>query len=386
MKRILPVASLALLGACAVQTVPYGELIEPLARYDVVFLGEQHDSSTGHALQRRVLEQLHAQRPDIVLAMEMFERDVQPTLDDYLAGRIDEAAFLAASRPWPNYASDYRPLVEFAKAHELPVIAANAPRDRAHRVVSEGLEAVAGTEFVAAEASAPRDAYWTKFTAEMGSHGGVSETTMAGFYAAQCLKDDTMAESIVRCFADGARPLVVHVAGSFHVEGHLGTAARVRWRRPDLRLAVVSMEARSNVVAVGPDEWVMHVATEPERVTLPAVKPAPTDDPDPAAEPEVVMETESSVPHGRPALGFMPDYEAGVAGVLVAMLRAGGPAEQAGVLEGDVIVRIRDVPITDVGAYMEELGNLDVGSTVEIEVDRDGEKKVIQIKVGERIQ
>ncbi|MFO1029455.1 MAG: ChaN family lipoprotein [Planctomycetota bacterium] len=30
----------------------------------------------------------------VVLSMEMFERDVQPVLDDYLAGRIDEGEFL----------------------------------------------------------------------------------------------------------------------------------------------------------------------------------------------------------------------------------------------------------------------------------------------------
>ena len=37
-------------------------------------------------------------------------RDVQGVLDDYLAGRIDEAEFLSGSRPWQNYRTGYRPL------------------------------------------------------------------------------------------------------------------------------------------------------------------------------------------------------------------------------------------------------------------------------------
>ena len=54
--------------------------------------------------------------------------DIQPILDRYLSGAISEAAFLKASRPWPNYAADYRPVVEFAREHHWRVIAANVPR------------------------------------------------------------------------------------------------------------------------------------------------------------------------------------------------------------------------------------------------------------------
>src|SRR3954467_8455063 len=60
--------------------------------------------------------------------MEMFERDVQIVLDEYLSDLITEQHFLASSRPWGNYKTDYRPLVELAKEKHLDVIAANAPR------------------------------------------------------------------------------------------------------------------------------------------------------------------------------------------------------------------------------------------------------------------
>ena len=68
--------------------------------------------SSTHRLERAILEGVARRRGSVTLAPEMFERDAQPSLDDYLAGRMSEPEFLKVSRPWPNYATDYRPLVD----------------------------------------------------------------------------------------------------------------------------------------------------------------------------------------------------------------------------------------------------------------------------------
>ncbi|MEQ1634664.1 MAG: ChaN family lipoprotein, partial [Planctomycetota bacterium] len=99
-----------------------------LAAVDVVFLGETHLDDTTHRIELRVLEDLLRLRGNkVVLSLEMFERDVQPALDAYCKGEIDEATFLHRSRPWGNYQSDYRPLIETAKAAGIKVVAANFP-------------------------------------------------------------------------------------------------------------------------------------------------------------------------------------------------------------------------------------------------------------------
>lgn len=64
----------------------------------------------------------------LALSMEMFEADNQSKLNNFLADTLSEENFLAASRPWPNYGTDYAPLVNFAKEKKMPVIAANVPR------------------------------------------------------------------------------------------------------------------------------------------------------------------------------------------------------------------------------------------------------------------
>eukprot|EP00879_Flechtneria_rotunda_P001579 GHRR01001738.1.p1 GENE.GHRR01001738.1~~GHRR01001738.1.p1 ORF type:complete len:440 (+),score=183.63 GHRR01001738.1:170-1489(+) len=78
--------------------------------------------------QSETNKQRNQQQRQVILSLEMFERDVQPVVDEYLAGILPLHDLLRDSRPWANYVTDYKPLVEFCKVHQLPVLAANAPR------------------------------------------------------------------------------------------------------------------------------------------------------------------------------------------------------------------------------------------------------------------
>ncbi len=237
--------------------VSFASMVDDASRADVVFFGETHDDEETHRAEYALLSAIGARRGKVVLSLEMFERDVQPVLDAYLAGQIDEAAFRERSRPWPNYATDYRPLVELAKAKGWPVIAANVPRPLASMVSRGGLAAVdtltnGRRALVARDLQCPKDKYYENFVEVMGGgHAtGPQPTTAAPspmqgmtdlFYQAQCIKDETMAESIVAARDKaGAGALVVHYNGSFHSDYSLGTVARVARRAPSARLVVLS--------------------------------------------------------------------------------------------------------------------------------------------------
>lgn len=231
-------------------TVSWAAMVDSLAGADVVFLGEQHDDASTHRLELAVLEGLAARGRSVTLALEMFERDVQPLLDRYLAGRATGTELRAGARPWPNYDGDYAPLVEFARARGWPVVASNVPRPIASAVGRGGLAAVdtlstTGRTYVAAELSCPDDRYRSKFIAEMagmGGHGGAdsaaAQAMLQRFYQAQCVKDETMGESVAAAVAPGR--VVVHVNGSFHSDERLGTVTRALRRRPSARALVVS--------------------------------------------------------------------------------------------------------------------------------------------------
>jgi len=125
-------------------TATMDDILVAMSQHEVVFIGETHDDPTGHFLELELLTRALAAiegdsaddggRRSVALSLEFFQRDVQPVLDEYLAGLITEKAFTTDSRPWPRYDSDYRELVEFAKANDLAVVAANAPRRYANRV------------------------------------------------------------------------------------------------------------------------------------------------------------------------------------------------------------------------------------------------------------
>lgn len=219
--------------------------VAELAAFDVVFLGELHDDAATHRLEAMLLEAMvRASDKPLALSLEMFERDVQGVLDDYLQGRIPEAEFLAKSRPWPNYARDYRPLVEFAKTHGLPVIAANVPRRLASRVAKEGLQALdalppAERLLAARTVDVPEGRLLERFRASMAAHPGLTEDALMGMFQAQCLKDATMAESIARALEAGSRR-VLHVNGAFHSDEGLGVPAQLLARWPRVRLRVTT--------------------------------------------------------------------------------------------------------------------------------------------------
>ena len=231
--------------------VQFDEFIRRIAKADVVFLGEYHDDPATHRLQLDILKALYeARRGRVSLGMEQFERDVQPVIGTYLANGITEEEFLAESRPWPNYDRDYRPLVEFCRDKNLPVIATNCPRPLASRIAKEGYEVAwegytpEERMWLARETTHPGDAYWEIFSALMGGGGhgmGIDEEMVLNYYAAQCIKDDTMAESIALQLESMPYRLVVHTNGSFHSDYGLGTVSRVQTRLPLARLVTVAV-------------------------------------------------------------------------------------------------------------------------------------------------
>src|SRR5690606_38152495 len=105
---------------------------------EVVFFGEEHNDSIAHILEYDLLKAMNERYEGVALSMEMFVSDDQLVLDEYLAGIITERNLMKDAVLWGNY-HDYHPLVEYAKAHGIPVLAANAPSRYTNRVTREGL-------------------------------------------------------------------------------------------------------------------------------------------------------------------------------------------------------------------------------------------------------
>lgn len=259
MRLSLPLFCVAILAGCAATppvttfydyqlTTPRGKAIsverfvEDTANADVILVGEWHTHAGIHRFQTDLLRQLSAQKRPVALSMEQFSRADQKQLDEYLQGKIGEQYLIQSAATWPNYESDYRPLIELAKARQIAVIAANAPRHIVRCIGRHGLDyldrlTIDQRHLVAADIHTQDSAYKQQFMASM--HHGTPEQT-ENQYAAQVTWDDTMAESIVGYLAQHPGQKVMHMAGLFHTQSGLGTAAAILRRDPSLRVVIIT--------------------------------------------------------------------------------------------------------------------------------------------------
>lgn len=229
----------------------FEQVIEAVKDTDVIFLGENHDDSVAHTLQFEIFKSVfekYNKEKKVTLSLEMFERDVQTILNEYLNNLISEQHFLSSSRPWGNYKTDYRPLVELAKEKNLEVIAANAPRRYVNMVSRLGRESLvkltpdAKLWIAPLPYGEPSDKYAAKFNALMGKMSD-SETPQkhSPILNSQALWDATMAYSISENLKKNNNALIVHLNGGFHTENRLGTVEHLLKYKPNAKVLVVTM-------------------------------------------------------------------------------------------------------------------------------------------------
>jgi uncharacterized iron-regulated protein len=68
-------------------------IVDSLATADVLFLGEEHDDAIAHQVELEIFKQTidkYRTSRRVALSLEMFERDVQTIVNEYLAGQITE--------------------------------------------------------------------------------------------------------------------------------------------------------------------------------------------------------------------------------------------------------------------------------------------------------
>lgn len=206
------------------------EIVSNLQPGSTLIFGEQHDDSIAHLLQLEIVKLLYSQfGENVTVTMEMFERDVQPILSEYLEGVISEKNFRKEARAWGNY-DDYKPIVEFAKEKKLPVVAANAPARYVNLVTRKGLPALNGlSKHVRKNFIAPLPVdtltgiYHDKFMEVMGGHS----VPGMHLYHSQNFWDATMAYSINQAYKKNKKGVVYQLNGRFHSDYYSGLAYRL---------------------------------------------------------------------------------------------------------------------------------------------------------------
>ncbi|MEM1216080.1 MAG: ChaN family lipoprotein [Bacteroidota bacterium] len=226
--------------------VNYKKLYRQVVQQDIVLFGEYHNNPIAHWLELELLQDLNADR-DLAVGAEMLEADNQLAINNYFTGIIDQDGLDTMARLWPNYPTDYAPLVDFAKAQQLPFIATNIPRRYASLVYrSGGFEALDELKEYEKSWVAPLP---IPFDPELPQYQNML-TMMEGhgspaLVKAQAIKDATMAHFILQNYAAGS--LFLHFNGSYHSDFHEGILWYLQQAEPDLNYLTITTVEQDDI-------------------------------------------------------------------------------------------------------------------------------------------
>lgn len=221
----------------------YKALLKDASEADIVFFGELHDNPICHWLEYELTADLYAARgKNLILGAEMFESDNQLIVNEYLSGLVKEKNFEAEARLWPNYKTDYKRLLNFARDSSLAFIATNIPRRYAAMVNKSGFEILNTLDKNALQFIAPLP---VKYDSSLACYADMvkmmgdapSHVTM-NIAKAQAMKDATMAHFILKNFSKGKTFL--HFNGSYHSDRFQSIIWYLQQADPNLKIVTIS--------------------------------------------------------------------------------------------------------------------------------------------------
>ncbi|NCA21463.1 MAG: iron-regulated protein [Crocinitomicaceae bacterium] len=225
----------------------YKEMKKLAEQQEIVFFGEHHDNPIAHWLELGLTKDLFVKhQSNLQLAFEMFEQDQQVILDKYVNGSLTEKQFADSCRLWPNYETDYRPIVDFAKEHKLKCVASNIQRKYASLLFKKGRTALDTLSLLIksqmAEVNFPIDttlSQYREIRAMGGEHMGIN------MIEAQAIKDATMAKFILANRNSNTK--TIHYNGTFHSDYKQGILWYIWKQNPNLKIMTISTVTQENI-------------------------------------------------------------------------------------------------------------------------------------------
>lgn len=233
--------------------VSYKKLLKASQKTQVVLFGEYHNNAISHWLELELTKDL-AENKSIILGAEMLEADNQKQLDQYLNGEINQKQLDSTARLWPNYKTDYKPLVDFAKENNLQFIATNIPRRFASMVSKKGFEALESLsneeKLWIAPQPFPYDASLPGYVEMMKMMGDHTSPNMP---KAQSSKDATMAYFINKNLKEEA--IFIHYNGTFHSDNFDGINWYLKNSNPNIKIITISTVEQKDLIKLEKENY-----------------------------------------------------------------------------------------------------------------------------------
>jgi uncharacterized iron-regulated protein len=223
----------------------YKKIIKNALKSDIVLFGEYHDNSVAHWLELELAKDLF-EKKTLLLGAEMLEADNQNQLNRYLKGEINQKQLDSIARLWPNYKTDYKPLVDFAKEKNIPFVATNIPRRFASLVFKQ--------DFIALEKLSELEKSWIAplpiaYDPTLSGYAEMlnmdSEHANDKMPKAQAIKDATMAYFILKNRTENS--LFLHYNGSYHSNNFQGIYWYLKHENPALKIVTIATVSQKDI-------------------------------------------------------------------------------------------------------------------------------------------
>ena len=218
-------------------TLTHAAMMARAARAPVVLLGERHDRADNHRWQMHVAAGLLAHHDNMAMGFEMFPARLNPVLADWVAGRLDEEAFLERAEwgtVWGFPAALYMPLFHFCRAHGVEMLGLNCRRDLVREVGAGGWEAVTEDAREGLTPAVPATPEYRRYLFDVTGGPRPDRAAKSSedpafdrFVRAQQVWDRAFTCRIADVRARPGAPLVVGIIGRGHLEFRGGTPAQL---------------------------------------------------------------------------------------------------------------------------------------------------------------
>ena len=325
------------------------DILPRLLKSRVIYVGEQHNKFAHHINQLQINKRLHEAGCEVAVGMEMFQMIYQQAVDDYLAGRIDERIFLQKSEYFKKWRYDYnlyKPIIDYLKKQNIPLVALNIEGDISHRVASEGMHNLTDEETKQLPLSL--DFSNEKYRGDLNKvfiHHEEQKThwNFSYFLQAQTLWDEGMAESAQQFLKNNPERKLVILAGNGHVRHKYGIPERLYRRNREPFTVLVQDDEIEDGIA------------------------------------DYILLTTELKGKESPRLGVAVEEKE--EGLMVTGVSDESPAKKAGLQKGDIIERFAGQPIKSVGDLKYALFLSEMGSTLKIHLRRDDETLYNEIEL-----
>jgi uncharacterized iron-regulated protein len=208
--------------------VSFETLMADLETAQIIYIGESHTNSDHHQVQRTILQAVFSRFPALIVGMEMFDHTYQSQLNEWSAGKLEEAVFLQKVHWYANWRYDfglYRDILSFIKTNHIKLVGLNLPFHIPPKIAVGGIETLSEEE----KGHLPKeidttDAAHREYVGTIFSHHNIpGRDNFDYFYTAQCTWEDTMADTIAHHLFSGK---MLVLAGNGHIIRKFGIPNR----------------------------------------------------------------------------------------------------------------------------------------------------------------